>query len=152
MPKLFLFAPCERVIISQEGPLSLITLIEGLNASFPEEEYANLSDDAVSQITWHIVVKWSREFDENEEPGHWQQRVQVSTPNGRVSTDITTDIDLVKNLGIRSIVRVNGFPVKPLGICKITLSLRKAGDEDAAWEEIATFPVKIQNIPPKVEK
>lgn len=128
--------------------MSLMTIVEGLNVSMPTEEYDNLPEDAVSPIVWHVAAKWSREDNEDEEPAHWQQRVQVFTPSGRLSTDAVTSFDLVANLGMRNILRVNGFPIKPLGRCKIALSLRKAGDNDAAWQEIASYLVRVQNIIP----
>jgi hypothetical protein len=151
MPKLLLFTPCEKVIISQEGQMSLITIVDGFNVSMSAEEYDNLPDDAVAQIAWDIVTKWSREDSEEEEPAHWEQRIQVFTPSGRVSTNAKTGIDLVSNLGMRNVLRVNGFPIRPLGRCKILLSLRKAGDNDASWQEIASYPVKVQNIIPNPE-
>jgi hypothetical protein len=151
MPKLLLFTPCEKVIISQEGQMSLITIVDGFNVKMSAEDYDNLPEDAVAQIAWHIVTKWSREDSEEEEPAHWEQRIQVVTPSGRVSTNAKTGIDLVSNLGMRNVLRVNGFPIRPLGRCKILLSLRKAGDNDASWQEIASYRVKVQNIIPNLE-
>lgn len=128
--------------------MSLITIFAGLNVSMLTEEYDKLPDDAVAPNTWQVVAKWSREDDDDEEPAHWQQRIQVFTPSGRVSTDSVTNFDLVSNLGMLNILNVNGFPIKPLGRCKIMVSLRKAGDNDSAWQEIASYPVKVKNVIP----
>lgn len=145
MPKLLLFLPCERVIVSREGPLSLITLLEGVNITMPPEEYAGLPNDAIIPQLWHVVAKWNRE--ENEEPQHWEQRVQVAAPDGRISTDSVTSFDLAANQSMRNVLAVNGFPIKPLGVCKLTLFLRSAGEDDEAWREIATYPIPLQNVP-----
>lgn len=152
MPKLLLFAPCEKVIISPDGRMSLTTIVEAFNVSMSTGEYDNLPDDAFAPITWHVVANWSREDNADEEPAHWQQRIQVFTPSGRVSADSVTNFDLVSNPGMRNVLKVNGFPIKPLGRYKITVSLRKAGDNDAAWQEIASYPVKVKNIIPNPEQ
>lgn len=128
--------------------MSLMTIVEGLNVSMSTEEYDKQPDDAVAPITWHVVAKWYREDNDDEERAHWQQRIQVFTPSGRVSTDSVTNFDLVSNLGQSNVLKVNGFPIKPLGTCKVTVSLRKAGDNDAAWREIASYPVMVKNIIP----
>lgn len=152
MPRLLLFAPCEDVIISKEGRMSLMTIVEVFNVSMSTGEYDNLPDDAFAPISWHVVANWSREDNDDEEPAQWQQRIQVFTPEGRVSTNSVTNFDLVSNPGMRTVLKVNGFPIKPLGRYKITLSLRKAGDNDAAWQEIASYPVKVKNITPNPEQ
>lgn len=144
MPKLLFFLACERVIVSREGPLSLITVLEGLNLNFPAEEYANLPDDAVAPTTWFVVAKWAQ--GDNEESHLWEQRIQVVTPNGRISTDATMSFDLATDPGgMRNIIQVNGFPVKPLGAVSIVLSLREAGRDDTAWQEVARYPINVHN-------
>jgi hypothetical protein len=148
MPKLLFFVPCERVIISKDGPISLITLLEGINTSFSPEEEANLADDSIVPITWHVVTKWQRE--DNEEPQHWEQRLQVILPNGRIPTDVTTAFDLAANSSMRNILEINGFAVRPIGQYSLSLSLRKVGEDDAAWQQIATYPIKVENVYPKV--
>lgn len=148
MPRLLIFAPCESVIVSLEGSISLITVFEGLNVSFPEEEYTNLPDDSFLPMTWNVLSKWIR--DDNEEPHLWEQRIQVTMPDGRVPTDITTAFDLVANSGMHNIVRIDGFAIKPAGQVNLTLSLRKAGEE-APWQEITSYPMNLQNVPPEAE-
>ncbi|MEK6299570.1 MAG: hypothetical protein AABO41_02520 [Acidobacteriota bacterium] len=150
MPKLLYFIPCERVIVSREGPLSLITVVEGLKLQIPAEEFGALPDDAISPVTWNVVAKWMRE--DNEEPQHWEQRVQIVTPNGRVSTNSITAFDLVNNVSMRNLLQVNGIPIKPLGQGNVVLSLRQSGGDDAAWQVIATYPIVIANHPPNPEE
>lgn len=146
MPRLLFFLPCERVIVSREGPLSLITVIEGFTVKFPEEEYAKLPNDAVLPLNWHVVIKWIREA--NEEPQIWEQRIEVVAPDGRIPTSTVSAFDLVANSAMRSIVEVEGMAIKPLGPFNITLSLRKEGEDDAAWREIVSYPFYVQNVPP----
>lgn len=147
MPKLLFFLPCERVIVSREGPLSLITVLEGLNLNIPAEEYVNLPDDAVAPTTWFVVTRWIR--NDNEESHLWEQRVQVITSDGRIPTDARTAFDLAANpQGMRNIVQINGFPVKPFGAVDVTLFLRKMGEDDTAWQEIASYPINLQNPAP----
>lgn len=150
MPRLLIFLPCEKVIVSKEGPISLITVFEAYNVGLPEEEYTNQPDDAVLPSPWHVLTKWIREDD--EEPQLWEQRIQVTAPDGRISTDATMAFDLVANPGISNIVRIDGLAIKPLGRFNVTLSLRKAEQDDAAWQEIASYPIRVQNIPPQPAK
>ncbi|HKA18294.1 MAG TPA: hypothetical protein VKN18_08255 [Blastocatellia bacterium] len=152
MPKLLFFVACERVIVSREGPISLITLLEGLTTSLPSDTYDKLPDDAIAPIIWHVVTKWSREEIQNEEPARWQQRITVSAHDGRVATDATTEFELATSLAMRNIVQVNGLPIKPVGHDKITLFLRKADDTDSYWQEIATYILKVENIPPPADQ
>ena len=147
MPKLLFFIPCERVIVAREGPISLITVLEGMNLNMPIEEYDSLPDDATAPISWHVVTKWIANDDEERHP--WEQRLQVITPNGRISTELIMVFDLAENpVGIRNIAQINGFAIKPLGDVTIRLSLRRAGEDDTAWQEIATCPIKLQNPQP----
>lgn len=147
MPRLLIFLPCEKVIVSKEGPISLITVFEAYNVALPEEEYTKQPDDAVLPSPWHVFTKWIR--DDNEELQLWEQRIQVSAPDGRISTDTTMPFDLVANPGISNIVRIDGLAIKPLGRFEITLSLRKGGENDAAWQKIASYPLIVKNVPPQ---
>jgi hypothetical protein len=147
MPKLLFFVPCERVIISREGPISLITLIEGLNTSFTPTQEAELPADAVIPNTWFVATKWQRE--EDERPQIWEQRIQVVLPNGRIPTDVTTAFDLVENASMRNIVEINGFAVRPTGQYNVVLSLRRSGEDAAAWQEIAAYPINVANVHPQ---
>ena len=147
MPKLLFFVPCERVIVSREGPLSLITVLEGLTLNIPAEEYVNLPDDAVAPTTWFVVTKWIHS--DNEESHLWEQRIQAITSSGRIATDAIMPFDLaIDPMGIRNVAQINGFAIKPSGIVNVTLSLRRTGEDDMAWQEIASYPINLQNPAP----
>jgi hypothetical protein len=146
MPKLLLFVPCERVIVSVEGPISLITVLEKINVNIPEDEEANLPSDAVVPISWHVVTKWQRE--DNEVAERYEQRITLTLANGRIPTDSIAAFELTEKPGARNILAVNGFPFSPAGQCTLTVSLRIAGEDDAAWREIATYPIEVVRVRP----
>jgi hypothetical protein len=120
--------------------------MEALRTDFSPAQQAELPDDTVVPNTWCVATKWERE--EDEHPQIWEQRVQVILPNGRIPTDVTTTFDLVQNASMRNIVEINGFAVRPVGRYQIVLSLRRSGEDDAAWQLVATYPITVTNVYP----
>lgn len=149
MPKLLFFLPCERVIVSQEGPISLITVLEKYIITLSDEEAANLPGEAVLPVTWNVISMWLRE--EGDENRQFEQRVQLILPDGRIPTDAVSRFTIAaSNVRQRNIVQVAGFPISTMGQCKVKILLREAGEENA-WVEIAECPIELERARPDTE-
>ena len=134
------FAPCEKIIVSQEDNTpSLITLLETINIAIPLG--AEIPDDAMVPFRWFIFTLWCSD---TETPGvtfQYDQRIRLVASDGRQAID--NDLHFTVPAGSRThrtTVLVPGFPVIAPGIARMTLSLREG---EGPWEEIQTFPLWV---------
>lgn len=140
MPKLILFAPCQKVIVSaQDNTASLISIIETFTIAIPEG--ADIPTDAVMPMNWSIFSMW--ELSEGEEGKSFEQRVDFLLPDGRNPLEnATTTIDFQPHSNrVRNVFEVKGFPIPPQGHSLLNLSVREMGQE--SWQEVASFPIFI---------
>lgn len=144
MPKLLLFVPCERIIVSREGPISLITLLEGVTINISLEQQEGLPADAVVPISWQVATMWLRDANEEDQ---FEQRIQLFLPDGRMPTEAISAMQFGDKLRLRTIVEVHGFSVSPAGTCDLKLSLRMVG-ANQEWQEIATYPLDVTRTNP----
>lgn len=137
MPKLLLFAPCERVIIEQgANTVSLISVIQELTVAVPSDVPAN----AAAPQRWYVIAMWQR--DEKETAQRFEQRLVVENPKGEHLLELLTPFELSKETH-RNIGAIDGFPISIAGRYTLRLSVRQAGRSDTKWEEIADYPVKL---------
>jgi hypothetical protein len=143
LPKLLLFAPCERVIVDkQDNSTSLISLIEGLSVVMPNTE--KIPPDAGSPMQWHIVTLWLRE--PGDETKRYEQTCELVMPDGKISVPARTSFRLERRAH-RITVRIRGFPIsRTPGDCVLRLSLRE-DVEGSEWREIATYPINVKHLP-----
>jgi hypothetical protein len=135
MPKLLVFAPCERVIYERDdNGASLITLLEGLTVTSDEK----LAEDAIMPIRWQIFTSWK--IEEGEQGKDFEQRIVIIAPSGKQSEDNIATFHLQREYHhIRT--QIIGLPIGIAGVCLIKLSLREQGQE--AWQELAEYPIII---------
>ena len=142
MPKLLFFLPCERVIRSQEGLLSFITIIHEMTINIPPDKEANLPANAVVPISWNAVSVWER--DESDGERQFEQQVRFILPNGNIPTDVIMPISFQERVNRRQIIiSVDGFPVSPEGRANLILLLREIGGNNE-FQEIACYPIYIK--------
>ena len=78
MPKILIFAPCDKVIISEDdNTTSLISLIEAFTIGIPED--VQFPEDTSIPIRWHIV---HCEIVEGEGDKRFEQRTNLNCPTG----------------------------------------------------------------------
>jgi hypothetical protein len=140
MPKLQYFLPCERVILSKEETLSLITIIDRVNINIPPEDAAQLPEDAAIPTQWSTVT--SLEWEPEDLEKQYEQRVYLEMPNGRIATDTVSQIEREadKNRS-RVMLQILGFPIAPVGEVSLRLAIREVGKED--WQEIADYTITL---------
>ena len=142
MPRLLLFAPCERVIIGDDGTASLITLLETLRLNV--EQGAALPDedkDLAVPFTWHALALWTREETDKDGPSY-NLKLQLVMPNGATPIELETHLAFGEGKpNHRSVFKVVGFPIaRASGVAMARLLIKPIGSVDN-WEEAATFPV-----------
>ncbi|HZI17302.1 MAG TPA: hypothetical protein VEY09_01775 [Pyrinomonadaceae bacterium] len=140
MPKLLMFAPCDRVIINKrDNTTSLISIIEAFSIDIPEG--TKLRDEEMKiPIKWSVLSLWERQH--GEEGKQFEQRTQLVLPNGKQALDGSTMLDFVSTSNrFRAVNEVVGFPVSPAGACVLKLSIREVGQE--AWQDVADYSIFI---------
>jgi hypothetical protein len=139
MPRILVFAPCEKVIVSEhDNTTSIMSIIEGFTIAVPEG--VEVPPDSSIPITWHVLSLWERADDDKGR--NFEQHVGLELPDGRQTLDAPSTLDFQSGkLRFRAVSIVNGFPVSPAGACLLKLSLREVGQGE--WQEVATYPIYI---------
>jgi hypothetical protein len=138
MPRLLLFAPCEKVISAQEdNGASLIALLQGFELpTQPPEE------NLMAPIPWYAFALWEAI---NEEPGRFSQRIQLVARDGTILVNWEGPVVGAGNRGKRfhrTAIKHLGFPLHGTGDYTLRLWLR---DGDGEFNELVdrAFPIPI---------
>jgi hypothetical protein len=134
MPKLLLFAPCDRVIIDEASKtLSLITILEQVESPAPP------STNVAVALTWFAVALWQRLPE--DEGKTYEQRTYLVQPDGSKTLEGSASFRLTERTH-RVLSRTHGFPISQAGDYLLTLALREkdAGEE---WVTMAEFPIRV---------
>jgi hypothetical protein len=137
MPRLLIFAACERAIISEGDNMpSLIGLLQTMTINGPEGQ----KPPAAIPTDWSVFCLWFRE-PQDEESVSYEQKVTFSGDLAEPTPwDMFTQFDL-KKPSHRIIIRFPFFPALPAGIHNLRLLLRKEGEKD--WVELASYPMQV---------
>ena len=139
MPRLMLFAPCERAILDRaDNSLSLIAIIHELTADIPST--TALPRDAHAPRQWQVVAVWWAEPGDDQK--RFQQRVSVVNPDGKVVLQTLTEFD-IRLRSHRTVGRINVFPIGVAGEYNLRLEIRELGQE--GWTEVSSFPLLVQH-------
>jgi hypothetical protein len=126
---------CSRVITDQQSNnVSLIDVIEQITVAFPEEQNAPGS----IPVNLSLITLWER----TDQPVRKMGRIRVQFPSGDfVDQEITYEVDLTTFQRTRTIIGMNGFPVRGAGRHTIHVDLRS--DDGTGWDEVACIPLII---------
>lgn len=145
MPRLLLFAACERIILADDNTVSLISLLEKMEMTAhvaPGEPPP--AGDAMSPFSWNALATWTRE-DGDQDGVFFRQRVQLVMPDG--STPIQLESPLLFSEGrqlSRGMFKIQGFPfMRDGGIAVVKLLLRPV-DSETEWQEMAAWPIQLE--------
>src|SRR6266536_1373598 len=138
MPKLLIFAPCEKVIISGEeigdGSSSLITILQSINVEVSEEtDKTTLS----GPMTWYIFSLWQMQTDDAEKA--YEQHFEYVAPSGKLLFNLKTEFSTTKPYQ-RVVSKIIGMPLFEHGEYKLTLRLGEVGKPDSL-KDIAVYPI-----------
>lgn len=137
MPKLLLFAPCDRVIVSQNQVMSLINIIQGMELGLGAS--ATLGEGLVVPVPWTAAALWQRHSDEVDKV--FEQKVEVVSPDSmRVEVG---SLEFTFTQGIhRTLQNAQGFLISGEGEYNVVLSIREKADTKR-WQRAASFPVIV---------
>jgi|SRR5438067_7258080 len=137
LPTPTLFCLCERVIVSDDDTVSVITIMERLTIETIATDVSH-----VAPVSWSIFTFWSREDGSTVE--HFEQRVEgfAAKENATPFFQAVVPITFEQGFVIAKIKHVNyGMPVSNSGRMRFVLSVRTVGELE--WHECSTFPVEI---------
>ena len=81
MPRLLLFAPCERVIINTEdNNVTLMTVLSEIGVSWPSSAMDKLRDTPRLLTRWQVIASWLRE--PGDEGREFEQICELVMPDG----------------------------------------------------------------------
>src|SRR5690242_17980914 len=109
MPRLLMFAPCEKVITATEdNGASLISILQGFDVPVAPPK----DSKAIAPITWYAFSLWEAI---EEEPERFAQRVQLLAPKDSevlftVEMPIVTPNNADKRFH-RHAIKNQGFPI-----------------------------------------
>ena len=137
MLKVLIFVPCQKLIIGQDNNSSIISVIESLNinvdAKFPE--------DAALPITWSVLTLWHR-YEDAPQDIIYQQRVEGVASNGKTILEGEQEFIVSnRNVNVRNIMEVQGFPIGISGVLNLRLLVRRKSEEP--WQLASEFPIGI---------
>lgn len=142
MPRLLLFAPCERVIVEQgANTVSLIALLQGLTLHHTEPT----TPDAAIQQRWYVLSIWLKEPGDDDH--QFQQRITFVAPSGRQAIEAFTDFTMTKEFQ-RNVAQFQAFPVGEEGHYDLRLEFKRRSDEN--WTMLASYPLSVTHVPHSV--
>ncbi len=138
MPKLLLFAPCEKVLVDETSKsVSLIIVLQEIHYKLPPG--TTLQPNAAISMNWSVISLWQQ-----EEPAdfgiEFEQRLVVENSAGVTIMASESKWTFAADRNHRIVANV---PLVPLGSRKLVLKLfyRVASSRD--WLRVAEFPIEL---------
>ena len=148
MPKLLIFAPCEKVIIDQNNVISIITVLQELRIELPEPPPEVDGKTPVVPIKWDVVTLWTK-TDADAPETVYQTRFALIDPMGMAleGLDGSAEFSFADKTHYRVITTVLGFPVRHDGRYVVRLWIHKKGETEG--DPVAEFPIALNRAKPK---
>lgn len=122
MPKLKFVIACEKVVIDQAGPVSIISMFQRMNIQL--QEGTTLPDKAIAPNQWAIFCLW--ETNPQEVGREFVQMVKFYTPDGTLFIDHEQPFknDDIENLQIKVNLGFNSMPIWTEGMAEVKVWLK----------------------------
>lgn len=135
MPKLLLFAPCDRIIVDEATKtLSLISILEQVEAPpIPGAE------NVAAALTWYAVAVWQKVPEDGGKT--FEQRTYLVQPDGKRILEGLSPFRMTERTH-RVFARTHGFPISQTGDYLLTLTVREK-DSGEEWITVAEYPIKV---------
>jgi hypothetical protein len=136
MPRLLIFAACEKVDLDAEDLASLSRIMERIEVPFPNEAPLPRS----VPMKWETISVWI--FDSGE-TGLYEQKEEMVTTDGTVFMRVDPRVLQSTKTGAPGVKIVSTMTAIPAinGRLELRLSYRKIGDPK--WILAATYPVEV---------
>lgn len=139
MPKLLVFAPCEKVIISQdENNPTLIAILSTIGGEADSAE--PIDPKAFAPMRWSVFSIWQRVEGDNQR--EFIQTLRIVAPSGRIPMDAPQHFTMTEE-SHRIIAQFGQIPAGEPGNWEIQLFLHENGLQ-RPQEPIATYPLQIR--------
>ena len=138
MPRLLLFAPCEKVIVDQNSnTISLISILQDFAVHVPPN--VEVSEKAQVPFRWRALAIWHKQGE--DEGKRFEQEVIFINPEGRSVGSATSFFEMSRPYH-RTVADFPGFPISIFGLYEVKLYFRedREGEEKV---EVASFPFSI---------
>ncbi len=130
MPRLILFAACEKVIFDTSGPASLVSIFQRMN--FPVQQVP-LPDKAISPNQWSIFALWETKPEEFRQD--FCQTIRIYAPDGSLWTEQSTTWrnEQSDDLQVKVSLLVAGMPVWSEGYVQVKVWLDEMPEEAGSY-------------------
>ena len=141
MPKLLIFAPCERVILGQgDNSASLIVIIQQMQFHIPPGQQIPQGAGVASRFS--IFSQWHRL--PTDAARIFEQRIVLSIGNENPILEAVSEFQMTERLH-RSIANVPVLPVMHPGEYSLKLFLREKGQQDWGMA-VVDYPFEVVHV------
>ncbi len=143
MPKLLIFAPCQKAIIDKtDNTVSLINILHGLaiNTQSTSTE-GSIPTNAMMPLQWAIVTIWLRSPDDGDKT--FEQRIDIIKPNNE-RMEASTQVFKMTYRTHQIASMANSFPIGISGEYRLVVCLREVV-EGGEWKELSEYPIEIKH-------
>jgi hypothetical protein len=138
MPKLLLFAACEKAMVDQNNVASLMSLLEEINVQVPPGVVPPAN--AMAPMAWTIFSLWERT--PADQGKIFEQRSALMTAAGAIRVETPVAVIELKTDRHRVIGTIMGMPVANPGPHFVKAFIREKGG--ANWTEAGSYPLTIK--------
>jgi hypothetical protein len=138
MPKLVLYAACEKIIIDQNNLISLMSLLQDINVQVRPGIIVPVAASAPMQ--WTIVSIWQQQTEDQGKT--FEQRSGFVSNSGQTLLETPIAVFELKTPIHRIVSQIVGMPVGIEGKHSIMGWLREKGATE--WTEVGSYPIEIK--------
>lgn len=143
MPRLLIFAPCEKVLVDEQSQnISLVGILDLVSVFIPPE--STIPADIILPLQWKIFTLWLHT--PGDDGKKFEQRTYLTVPDGTEGAEMIVPFEFSTKKH-RITAPVANFPVAQEGDCFVHVALREVG-QDQEWQEIAAFPLTVVHMIP----
>ena len=139
MPRLVLFAACEKAFVDQQtNVLSLMSLLQDINVQIPPGTI--VASNAAIPMHWAVVSMFQPTPEDKGKT--YEHRTTLIDNAGAMKLETPISPFELKTDPHRIIGQINGMPIGSEGAHEVNCLIREKGASD--WKEIASYPIAVK--------
>jgi len=141
MPRLLIFAACQKVLLSKEdNTISLISIIQQILVGLPEGAPEPPERTAIP-MQWYAFSEWA--LDDGGDPSTvYEQQFSVYTADGEIAAQADMQEFSLKAGSHRVYAKFAAFPVWKTGKYSLNLNMRQKGESE--WHNFGRYPIEVR--------